>query len=431
MLNEFRSGILQIASRGVCLVAIVMKAQRILRSELSKWLLPALVVVGVAGRRGAVAGVAVAAAAPANRPAVASAAATKPPIQPPRSGERRALDSGAAGKPIAPDRPAPTTKTSPSAGSEAKPDNDQPEACPAGMLLVDGDYCSKVDHDCDKSWYDESNKKTVCEKFAPHARCVGEKTKKRFCIDKFEWPNKSGERPEVMNKFHQAEVKCAAVGKRLCTESEWTLACEGPKLLPFPYGFERDTEICHGDVMWDSPNMPKVAERDPVELARLWKGVRSGSQHGCVSDYGVYDLPGNADEVVASETYGSDFRGKFDSVHTGGPWYKGVRNQCRPKIYTHDEGFYYYFLSFRCCAEPDGKPTDPRTPKQKKLKWGMERVERIAGFGQDDVKKALAKKAKQGHCDCRPTDVRCNTICGTLLGSSAKDYPKTPKQKTK
>jgi len=117
------------------------------------------------------------------------------------------------------------------------------------MLLVDGDYCSKVDHDCDKSWYDESNKKTVCEKFAPHARCVGEKTKKRFCIDKFEWPNKSGERPEVMNKFHQAEVKCAAVGKRLCTESEWTLACEGPKLLPFPYGFERDTEICHGDVM--------------------------------------------------------------------------------------------------------------------------------------------------------------------------------------
>ena len=53
-----------------------------------------------------------------------------------------------------------------------------------------------------------------------------------------------------------------------------------------------------------------------------------------------------------------DFTGKFDSVHTGGPWYKGVRNQCRPKVYTHDEGFYYYFLSFRCCAEADGKATD-------------------------------------------------------------------------
>ncbi|HMA92596.1 MAG TPA: hypothetical protein VKP30_07915, partial [Polyangiaceae bacterium] len=158
---------------------------------------------------------------------------------------------------------------------------------------------------------------------------------------------------------------------------------------------------------------------------RLWKGVRSGSQPGCVSDYGVYDMPGNTDEVVASETYSSDFRGKFDSVHTGGPWYKGVRNQCRPKIYTHDEGFYYYFLSFRCCAEPDGKPTDPRTPKQKKQQWGMERVERIAGFTRKDVDEALAKKAKLGQCGCKPKDVRCNTICGTLLGNSARDFPKS------
>jgi len=315
--------------------------------------------------------------------------------------------------------------------SETKPVTKESGGCPSGMQLVDGDYCSKVDHDCEKSWYDESNKKTVCEKFTPKARCIGTTTKKRFCIDKYEWPNKKGERPEVMNKFHQAEVKCAAVGKRLCTESEWTMTCEGPKLLPFPYGFDRDTEICHGDVMWDSPDMGKVAERDPTELARLWKGVRSGSQPGCVSDYGVYDMTGNADEVVASETYSSDFRGKFDSVHTGGPWYKGVRNQCRPKIYTHDEGFYYYFLSFRCCAEPDGKTTDPRTPKQQKLKWGFERIERIAGFTRDDVTTALEKKAKKGNCDCRPSDVRCNTICGTLLGPGAKDYPKRGRAKAK
>ncbi|MGC4069989.1 MAG: SUMF1/EgtB/PvdO family nonheme iron enzyme [Polyangiaceae bacterium] len=297
------------------------------------------------------------------------------------------------------------------------------------MVLVEGDYCSKVDHDCEKSWYDESNKKTVCEKFAPKARCIGSKTKKRFCIDRYEWPNKKGERPEVMNKFHQAEVKCAAVGKRLCTESEWTMTCEGPSLMPFPYGFDRDTEICHGDVLWDGPDMSKVADRDPQELARLWKGVRSGSQPGCVSDYGVYDMTGNADEVVASETFSSDFRGKFDSVHTGGPWYKGVRNQCRPKIYTHDEGFYYYFLSFRCCAEPDGAVTEPRTPKQKKAKWDFQRVERIAGFSREDVREMLEKKAKLGHCGCRAKDQRCNTICGTLLGPEAKDFPKHSKPK--
>ncbi len=297
----------------------------------------------------------------------------------------------------------------------------EPSACPEGMKLVEGDYCTEVEQKCLKSWYDESNKKTVCEKFEPKTTCVGERVEKRFCIDTYAWPNQKGERPEVMNRFYQAQVKCAAAGKRLCTETEWTFACEGPQMKPFPYGYVRDTDKCHGDVPWDGPNMKKVAERDPTELARLWKGVRSGSQPECVSDFGVYDLPGNNDEVVSSETFEAGWRGKFESVHTGGPWYKGVRNQCRPKIYTHDEGFYYYYLGFRCCAEPDGKPTDPRTPKQRKKGWNMKRVERIAGVTVDEAKQAIEKK-KKGECVCGEHDIKCKTLCGTLLGPEAKDY---------
>ncbi|AUX46807.1 uncharacterized protein SOCE26_083160 [Sorangium cellulosum] len=294
------------------------------------------------------------------------------------------------------------------------------QVCPADMKLVDGEYCSEVEHTCLRSWYDKSNKKTVCEEFAPTpGRCTGEKTKKRYCIDTYEWPNKKGERPEVMNRFHQAQVKCAAVGKRLCTESEWTLACEGPEMKPFPYGYSRDATKCNGDHLWDDPDMKKVAKRDPGELARLWKGVRSGSQSQCISDYGVADLPANTDEVVASETAGG-WRGKFDSVHTGGPWYKGVRNQCRPKIYTHDEGFYYYFLSFRCCAEPDGKATDPRTPRQIQEGWQMDRVERLAQFTIADMREKLELKA-QGKCECKAHDILCKTMCGTLLGPGAVD----------
>jgi hypothetical protein len=193
-------------------------------------------------------------------------------------------------------------------------------------------------------------------------------------------------------------------------------------MLPFPYGYVRDVDKCHGDVEWDSPNMKKVAQRDPDELARLWKGVRSGSQPECVSEYGVADLPGNTDEVVASEHFGeAGFKGKFDSIHTGGPWYKGVRNQCRPKIYTHDEGFYYYFLSFRCCAEPDGQTTDPRTPRQIKQNWKWSRVERTAGFTLEEMKdKLLLKEKKQ--CTCGDKDILCKTMCGTLLGPGAKDF---------
>jgi hypothetical protein len=293
-------------------------------------------------------------------------------------------------------------------------------ACPPDMKLVEGDYCTDVDYKCLKSWYDKSNKKTVCERFEEKSVCKGARVRKRYCIDTYAWPNVKGERPEVMNRFHQAQLKCAAVGKRLCTESEWTLACEGPQMKPFPYGYVRDTNKCHGDMLWDGPDMQKVARRDAKELARLWKGVRSGSQPQCISDYGVADLPGNTDEVVASEQTGGGWRAKYDSVHTGGPWYKGVRNQCRPKIYTHDEGFYYYFLGFRCCAEPDEKPTEPLTPKQRREGWKLQRVERIAGFTLDQIKQKLELK-KKGECKCSERDISCKTMCGTLLGPEAKD----------
>jgi formylglycine-generating enzyme len=298
------------------------------------------------------------------------------------------------------------------------------------MKLVDGEYCTDVDHKCLREWFDKSNKKVICEEFEPTAKCVGQKVKRRYCIDEYSWPNVKGERPEVMNNFYQAQVKCAAVGKRMCTESEWTLACEGPEMKPFPYGFKRDATKCNGDHMWDEPDMKKVAKRDPKELARLWKGVRNGAQPECVSDYGIADLPGNTDDVVASESFKQgDFRGKFDSVHSGGPWYKGVRNQCRPKIYTHDEGFYYYFLSFRCCAEPDGKETDPRTPRAKEKKQTFHHVEQLARFSIDDVKKKLELKA-EGKCVCKDKDILCKTLCGTLLGEDAKDADlKAPRER--
>jgi formylglycine-generating enzyme len=348
----------------------------------------------------------------------ADAGAPRPRLD---AGPRPRLDAGLpkpdAGAPDAgaPDAgpPKPAPRPVPSAADS--------NACPSGMILVDGDYCTDVEHSCKKSWFDKSNKKTICEEFEPWSKCAGDKQKKRFCMDRYTYPNEKGALPEVMNRFHQAELKCAALGKRLCTETEWTMACEGPRYLPYPYGYVRDANKCRGDVEWDSPDMKKVAKRDPAELARLWKGVPNGSQPACVSEYGVPDLPGNVDEVVSSESFGvPGYKGKYDSVHTGGPWYKGVRNQCRPKIYTHDESFYYYFLGFRCCAEPDGKPTDPRTPYQIKNNWKLERVERSAGITLDALKQRLDDKAK-GRCTCKATDILCNTICGTLVGSGLKD----------
>lgn len=284
------------------------------------------------------------------------------------------------------------------------------------MKLIDGDYCSRVAHKCLVSWYAPQNKKQVCEQFAPSAECVGKREPKRYCIDTYSWPNEKGARPEVMNNFHQAQVKCAAVGKRLCTETEWSFACEGPKMLPFPYGFIRDPRKCNGDHRYDNPSLAKMVKRDPKELARLWKGVPSGSQPECISDFGVADLPANTDEVVMAESPSA----KYSSVHTGGPWYSGVRNQCRPKVYTHGEETFGYFLSFRCCAEADGPTEERRSKKQIRDGVTWKRIEQIAGFSVAQMQEALEKK-KRGECTCKKGSIRCNTMCGTTLGPGAKD----------
>jgi sulfatase modifying factor 1 len=267
----------------------------------------------------------------------------------------------------------------PIASASAAPVDPKTSACPEEMLLVDGSFCTDLQIDCLEKFYAPSNHLWVCKRVKEPTKCIGSETPMRYCIDKYEFPNRKGQRPMVMQNFYQAQAHCAKVGKRVCTENEWTLACEGPSRRPFPYGYVRDPEKCNGDKTYGFPDKELVTNSDPKELERLWQGKVSGSQPDCISEYGVHDMPGNADELAASVTkFPGNPKRNFDNVTTGGPWYYGVRNQCRPKIYTHDESFAYYYLSWRCCAEPDGKPTDPRAPKQIERGWSFEKVLSIA-----------------------------------------------------
>ncbi len=143
--------------------------------------------------------------------------------------------------------PADASPPSSSDAAPASPEDAGPSSCPAGMLLVEGDYCTDLALTCKKSWYAKWNDKTICEEFESPSVCSGKKVHKRFCIDLYEYPNKKGERPKVMFNFPQAQHFCAAEGKRVCTETEWTTACEGPEYKPYPYGYSRDPKICNGD----------------------------------------------------------------------------------------------------------------------------------------------------------------------------------------
>jgi len=107
-------------------------------------------------------------------------------------------------------------------------------------------------------------------------------------------------------------------------------------------------------------NGASVENYDTARITLQRHGVgpdELAASEGRTSRYGTMKMPdGHVESLTAAD--------KYDNVTTGGPWVEGVRNQCRPKIYTHNEGFSYYYLSFRCCAEADGKKTDPRAPRQ-------------------------------------------------------------------
>ena len=210
------------------------------------------------------------------------------------------------------------------------------------MLPVEGDYCEALAQTClarRKPWQ--------CARYEPARGCTGAVRAMRYCIDRFEYPNHAGALPDVMRSWTDAKQSCEALGKRLCTEREWTLACEGPARLAFPYGDERDATACP----IDKPS-PRVNERrlfwratQADELRRLDQREPSGGMPRCVSAYGVHDLTGNVDEWVVNES-GRPYRSSLK----GGNWGE-YRNACRPATRGHSEGFRYYQTGFRCCRD--------------------------------------------------------------------------------
>jgi hypothetical protein len=242
----------------------------------------------------------------------------------------------------------------------AAPDPGVTGSCPEGMVEVEGDYCPALEQPCTR-WMDPPEAiPRRCAEFAKTGACQTKTIKKHFCIDRYEWPNKAGEKPLVMKTWFEAGDACKAEGKRLCGDSEWTLACEGQERLPYPYGYERNPEACNIDKPHPDVNEQALANphtRD-AEVARLWQGEASGSRDSCVSPYGAFDMTGNVDEWVVNES-GMPYK----SGLKGGYW-GPVRDRCRPMTTAHNEGFAFYQIGFRCCSDAPsvGAPVKPVAP---------------------------------------------------------------------
>ncbi len=244
-------------------------------------------------------------------------------------------------------------------------------SCPVGMVEVAGNMLQDPEENpYSEGRVDFMQQKTCiewiqreyperCAKFDKGAWLALRASLKRkpmhYCIDRYEYPNLAGQYPMIYISWYEAKDLCDEQGKRLCSEDEWTFACEGEEGRPYPYGdgYTRDPGKCVADQVWTPYNEKSMTPRDSEqagnEMDRLWKGKASGAQAECRSPFGVYDMTGNIDEWSVSVR-----EGERPSILKGGYW-GPVRTRCRPTTRSHDQNHAFYQQGVRCCGDA-GKP---------------------------------------------------------------------------
>lgn len=232
------------------------------------------------------------------------------------------------------------------AASAAAPDPTrvQQGPCDVGMLLVDGDYCPDVEQICMK-WLDPPPYQNLrCGEYAKPAKCKVSRQHRRYCIDREEYAEASPSdlasaqdaMPIVNKNWNEAKTLCEARGARLCKESEWEFACEGPDMSPYPYGWKRDSNLC---------NLDKTDLGGPMEKLKDLRAPLHAFPD-CKSPFGVHDMVGNVDEWVERENMAAPNR----SALRGGWWLPG-RNRCRAATTAHGEDYSAKQVGFRCCKD--------------------------------------------------------------------------------
>ena len=259
---------------------------------------------------------------------------------------------------------APPPVEAPSALASAAPVVSAPPAdaaCPSDMVLVDGRYCPALQQRCLARQQVgvgapvQRPEALNCERYAQPSVCLRPDVLEhvRVCMDRYEWPNEAGALPRTLTTWVDAKATCESVGKRLCSESEFTFACEGEAMRPFVYGFERDATKCN----IDRPYRPRTFRFLPWEPCMADGACKAafdamdqrepaGSRPGCVSPEGVFDLNGNANEWVDNP------KGLEHRAGIKGGWWGPVRNRCRPIVTFHAPGDFGYEVGFRCCRDP-------------------------------------------------------------------------------
>lgn len=227
------------------------------------------------------------------------------------------------------------------------------------MALIRGRYCPAVEQMC-LAWNEVNVKGVIernqCKLYREPSVCLVPESKREdlaFCMDRYEWPNEKGTIPRNLTSWQEAKETCESAGKRLCTDKEFTFACEGESMRPHVHGFTRDPSKCSYDKTY-RPRTWNFAKHDacladPVcaaELAKIDQRLPAGSLDTCQNEAGVFDLNGNVNEWVMLPDKGFSKRAGLK-----GGWWGPVRDRCRPITTFHGESDFGYEVGFRCCKD--------------------------------------------------------------------------------
>jgi len=217
-------------------------------------------------------------------------------------------------------------------------------ACPNGMAHVDG-YC--IDrYEAHVVELDAQGRETP---HSPYTPVDGLKVRAKVA---------EGVVPQGYISQVQAQSACQNAGKRLCTASEFSLACRGPnRKASYPYGgTRRQRGKCNegkGSAVTAVFGQGAPFDGQLMNDARLnrWPGglAKTGAYAASVSPYGVFDLVGNLHEwgaEVAPNGHGYFRGGFYGDAEINGPG-------CSYVTTAHAAAYHDYSTGFRCCRDAD------------------------------------------------------------------------------
>ncbi len=209
--------------------------------------------------------------------------------------------------------------------------------CPAGMLAVAG-FCI----DRFEASLVEVTASGATQPWSPYWNPAGHKVKATVL---------QGAVPQAYISGTQAKAACEAAGKRLCTDTEWLRACQGPAKYTYPYGNQLQLGVCN-----DHRNVHPAIELYATAASWIWSALdnpcldqlpeslaATGSHPGCVTAEGAEDMMGNLHEWTADPA-GTFRGGYYVDTKLNGPG-------CLYVTTAHDMGHWDYSTGFRCCAD--------------------------------------------------------------------------------